>query len=166
VLRVAGLGLVVGLACSLPVEEKTACFTSADCVDDRLCDAGQCVPGGCGVTCIEVCERVVDDCELAAIPTDDCQAECVTADGLLPAFRGDQCKRQWDALAADDDCDVAQCLLDCRDLCILASECRLIVDIAACTIGCQEDANGCPTAAPSTCTDIPPTVQCYEAGRC
>lgn len=151
------------LACSLPVEEKTGCVTSEDCVEDRICDEGQCSSGACVATCEAACDRVAG-CELAGRPG-DCEATCASATGLLPAFDEHDCKAEWDLLV-DDACEVGQCLLDCRDLCVFAETCRLIADVPACTIGCQQLAPNCSVTTPMDCADVPSAVQCYEAGAC
>ncbi len=165
-LRIVGISIVVfaagWLACALPVSEKTGCVTSADCVDARVCVDGQCTPGACGLTCLAACDRV-EDC---GTPVAECEEECIEDDGLLPGFTDAQCKRQWDILAADDDCDAPTCLGSCRDLCVCAADCRLIVDAAACTLACQEAEDGCLPATPCSCADVPAVVQCYESGRC
>jgi hypothetical protein len=152
------------LACSLPVDEKTGCVTSEDCVEDRICDEGQCSSGACVATCEEACDRVAE-CELAGA-AGDCEAMCTSATGVLPGFDERDCKAEWDLLV-DDECEVAQCLLDCHALCLYADEkCSLIVDVPACTIGCQHFAPNCSVPTPMECSDVPSAVQCYEAGAC
>jgi hypothetical protein len=160
------VGLVAGwLACALPVDEKTGCFTSDDCVEDRVCDEGHCMSGACGAACLEACDEV-DDCGVATMASEDCEAACVSESGLLPAFGPAECKRQWDLLRVEDQCAAVDCLLGCRELCRRAAECNLIVDAAACMIGCQDAQMGCAPAVPSGCADVPAAVQCYEAGTC
>ena len=152
------------LACSLPVEEKTGCVTSEDCVEDRICVEGRCSSGACAATCEEACDRM-DACMLDG-PAGDCEATCTDATGVLPGFDDGDCKPQWD-LFADDACEVPQCLLDCRALCLFAAEpCLLIADVPACTVGCQQFAPRCSVPTPMDCSDVPSAVQCYEAGTC
>jgi hypothetical protein len=154
----------VWLACALPVDEKTGCVTSSDCVDDRVCIDAQCTSGACGNACLEACDRL-EDCGWPVAAA--CKDDCLLDGGVLPAFTADDCKRQWDVLAVDeDDCDAATCLTNCRALCRLAAECHLIVDAPACTVGCQEAEDGCPSAVPDGCAEVPAAVQCYEAGDC
>lgn len=167
-LRVVAFVLVglaaVWVACSLPVDEKVGCVTSVDCVDDRICEEGRCVAGGCGVVCLEACDRV-DQCGFAMVD-DECASECIDANGLLPEYGDAECKQQWDELFTDEDeCESAECLLLCRDLCVYAKGCLLIVDAPACAIGCQQTEGACPPIV-TECSDVPSTVQCWESGAC
>lgn len=160
----AGVGwLAIHFACSLPTEQKTACIDSSDCVDARICDDGECMPGACVPLCDEVCRRRAD-CQQGG---PECLSTCLLEHTTLAGGTSeDDCKRQWDLLEADPDCAVTACMAHCRDLCTTAASCKLIADATACTVGCQLMGLGCDDATPTDCTEVPTAVQCYEAQNC
>lgn len=149
----------VAVACSLSVDDKTGCRTSADCVGTRICQDEQCTPGACEATCARACAGL-DACSLAG--AEDCPSRCTTDEGILPGFGEAQCKRQWDLLDTED-CQADACRLYCRDLCAVAQGCALIDDDdgVACMLECQVQSEPCAGPAPAACVEIPGDVRCY-----
>ena len=162
------MGGVVGLllACALPLEDKTACRTSIDCVDARVCVEGQCRDGACETWCAAVCDAV-SDCDEG--PASDCEARCVAGDAgepqLVPTLAPGVCRSLWDEWPEDDACAELACVLACAPICDLAQSCALIVDASACFAGCVAENDICAAAIPSECVAVPDDVQCWEAGH-
>jgi hypothetical protein len=151
------------LACTLSLEGKTACRTSDDCVDGRVCVDGVCNDGACETLCAAICEGA-DDC---GDPIADCEDRCLAGDTatppLLPTLTASACGHAYDALSAGDSCDALECVLACGSLCELARECNLVVDEPACFAGCVERNEACAAAMPTTCVDeFPDDLLCWE----
>jgi hypothetical protein len=162
--RTITVGGIVGLllGCALPLAGKTACATSADCIDARVCVDGQCRDGACETWCAAICDAV-GDCDDGS--TAGCESRCLAGDAGEPAFvptlAASACKDVWDAWPADDACDGLACVNVCAPSCELARSCALIVDEAACFTGCIAMIESCD-AIPSDCVSVPDEVLCWE----
>ncbi len=139
------LPLLTALACTLPLEDKTACEDSFDCLDGRACVQGQCTDDACGLACGALCNaRSTCDAERS------CDEVCDPAQTALASLDPAECGVQYDRLA-DASCDNLACFDACAASCERAVECALIDDASACTLHCQLDPAPCP-AQPESCT--------------
>lgn len=155
------LGFV--FACTLPVDEKTSCRTSQDCVDARVCVEATCRDDACGALCSAICEAA-DDC---ADPVASCEERCLAGEDaaapFLPTLDGRQCAAAFDAWSTAERCDATDCVLSCASVCAYAkSPCGLVVDDASCVVGCLQLVEDCPAAMPTNCVDVPTDVLCWE----
>ncbi|HET6584164.1 MAG TPA: hypothetical protein VFG69_11965 [Nannocystaceae bacterium] len=161
--RTLTIGALVGMfvGCALSSDDKTACRSSDDCVDDRICDEGQCRDGACDGVCLVLCDGAG---ECGGAPPSDCESRCLAGDAtdpvLVPTLGAARCRRLWDEV--HDDCDDAACVLACADLCVRARDCELVDDAAACVEGCLARNETCAAAPPTDCISVPVDVLCYE----
>lgn len=161
------MGAIVGLvlSCALPLDGKTACNTSQDCVDARVCVDGRCHDGACEAWCSAVCDAA-NDCEQG--PTSDCDSRCIVGDvgTELPALTESSCKQLWDEWSQDDECYELACVLACAPICDLARTCGFVLDESACFAGCIARNESCGAAIPSNCISVPlADVLCWEDAR-
>ncbi len=154
------LGLV--LACTLPLDGKTACHTSQDCVDARACVDEQCRDGACDVFCTSICDAA-DDCTAITDCEDRCFAGSDATPPLVPTLDAQGCADAYDGWATRDACESLDCVESCSTLCTFAdSMCGIVVDPAACFVGCLARNEVCSAAMPTTCADLPTDVLCWE----
>lgn len=151
--------LVTVLACTLPLEEKSACDDSFDCLDGRACVEGQCTDDACGLACGALCETQ-SDCESARA----CEVTCDPAATDLAVLQPAECGVQYDRLA-EGSCEHLGCFEGCVAACTRAADCALLDDLSLCTLWCQLDPAPCPEAA-ATCSAVDAgAVGCWSRGE-
>lgn len=175
-------GLVVGAAvsCTLPVDTKTGCTISDDCVGERVCVDQECRDDACEFVCALLTEQQ-ESCEaLSALST---TPSCTATGASLEGVRVETCRVYWDRLHSSGDqpqltgsggssdgmpqsgCALQACAVQCPLICERATACALATDVRACTEGCLAQRWRCDGPGPSSCTDVPTDVLCYESGQ-
>lgn len=150
--------LVTVLACTLPLEDKSACDDSSDCLNGRACIAGECTDDACSYACGALCE-VRDAC----VSDRSCEAVCDPAASSLAVLEAAQCGPQYDLLN-EGDCPALDCFEGCLATCERGVECALIDEASRCVLTCQQDVDGCP-AAPNSCSALDADdLRCWSRG--
>lgn len=150
---------VTVLACTLPLEDKAACYDSSDCLDGRACVAGQCTDDACGLACGALCEA-----RDACVSERSCESLCDPAGSSLSVLGPAQCGGQYDLLA-DGECEALVCFEGCLATCERGVECALIDDAQRCVLACQEDTGDCPLP-PNSCSALDSdALRCWSRGR-
>ncbi|MGH1346486.1 MAG: hypothetical protein ACRBN8_33275 [Nannocystales bacterium] len=146
------------LACSLPIEEKSACDDGFDCLDGRACVQGQCMDSACELACDALC-AARNSCTSSPPCTASCAPELSDDLGLSPV----QCSLQYDLLEGGS-CEAESCFDGCLETCNLGLACALIDDAATCTVQCQRE----PTCAglASACNELDAAgLSCWARGE-
>lgn len=146
------------LACTLPLEDKSACDESTDCLDGRACVEGQCTDDACGYACGALCEA-----RDACVSDRACELVCDPAESSIAVLEPAECGVQYDLLRRAE-CDALDCFEGCLATCERGVECALIEEASRCVLTCQDELQ-CP-AVPDACNVLDvDALRCWSRGE-